>query len=64
MNELLEQIKEKDHIITELKDSQQIQTIVPKGPMSDLVEDLQSKINKLKITLEEKNKIIEELKSS
>jgi len=32
--------------------------------MSGLIEDLQSRINKLKITIEEKNKIIEELKSS
>ena len=64
INELQEQIKEKDHLITELKVSQPTQSIVPKGPMSDLVEDLQSKINKLKIAVEEKNKIIEELKSS
>jgi len=33
------------------------------GPMSDLIEDLQSKINKLKIALKEKNKIIKELEN-
>jgi chromosome segregation ATPase len=64
ITDLQEQLKEKDHMITELKGSQQTQSLVPKGPMSDLVEDLQSKINKLKITIEEKNKIIEESKSS
>jgi len=32
--------------------------------MSNLVEDLQKRINKLKIAIEEKNKIIEELKTS
>jgi len=58
------QLKLKDQIITELKSSSQPQIITPQGPMSSLVEDLQKTINKLKITVEEKNKIIEELKSS
>ena len=31
--------------------------------MSNLVEDLQAKINKMKIALNEKDKIIEDLKS-
>ncbi|MFX0141582.1 MAG: hypothetical protein ACFFDN_48540 [Candidatus Hodarchaeota archaeon] len=64
INDLQEQLKEKEHLITELKTQQEIQPIVHEGPMSSLIEDLQNKINKLKITLEEKNKIIEELKSS
>lgn len=64
INDLQEQLKEKEHLITELKTQQEIQPIVHEGPMSGLIEDLQSKINKLKITIEEKNKIIEELKSS
>ncbi|MFX0038023.1 MAG: hypothetical protein ACFFCY_09490 [Promethearchaeota archaeon] len=64
INNLQEQIKEKDILIAELKTSQQTQPLISKGPMSNLVEDLQNKINKLKITIEEKNKIIEELKSS
>ena len=51
-------------MITELKAGQQPQPITPKGPMSDLIEDLQNKINKLKLAIEEKNKIIEDLKSS
>ncbi|MFW9971944.1 MAG: hypothetical protein ACFFDF_17275 [Candidatus Odinarchaeota archaeon] len=64
INDLQTQLKEKDHLITELKASQHIPSEVSKGPMSNLVEDLQNKINKLKTTIEEKNKIIEELKSS
>ncbi len=64
MNNLQQQIKEKDLLIAELKAAQQTQPIVPKGPMSGLVEELQNTINKLKITIEEKNKIIDELKSS
>jgi len=61
---LQEQLKEKDLMIAELKSKQQIPPIALEGPMSGLIEDLQNRINKLKITLEEKNKIIEELKSS
>ena len=57
-------LDEKEKMIVELKSKQQSQPIVHKGPMSGLIEDLQNKINKLKITIEEKNKIIEELKSS
>ncbi len=65
INDLQQQIKEKDLIIAELKSTQQSQpVVVPKGPMSGLVEDLQNKINKLKTTIEEKNKIIEELQAS
>ncbi|MFX0142654.1 MAG: hypothetical protein ACFE9C_01135 [Candidatus Hodarchaeota archaeon] len=64
INNLQEQIKEKDLLIVELKSSEQTQPSISKGPMTSLVEDLQNKINKLKITIEEKNKIIEELKSS
>jgi chromosome segregation ATPase len=61
INSLQQQIKEKDLIIAELKSTQQAQPGVPKGPMSGLVEELQNKINKLKLTIEEKNKIIESL---
>ena len=64
ISELQEQLNEKDRLILELKTQEQPQPIVNNGPMSDLVEDLQSKINKLKITIDEKNKIIESLKSS
>ncbi|MFX1278757.1 MAG: hypothetical protein ACFFA3_05020 [Promethearchaeota archaeon] len=58
------QIKQRDQVITELRTAKQIQANTPQGPVSNLVEDLQTTINKLKITIEEKNKIIEELKSS
>ena len=61
---LQEQLEGKDHLIVELKAKQQSQPIVHEGPMSGLIEDLQNKINVLKLTIEEKNKIIEELKSS
>ncbi|MFW9901507.1 MAG: hypothetical protein ACFFDY_09470 [Candidatus Thorarchaeota archaeon] len=64
ISELQEQLNEKDRLLLELKTQEQPQPIVHNGPMSDLVEDLQSKINKLKITIDEKNKIIESLKSS
>jgi len=55
---LQEQLEGKDHLIVELKAKQQYQPIVHEGPMSGLIEDLQNKINKLKLTIEEKNKII------
>ena len=64
INGLQNQLKERDHLIAELKLASETPTPVPKGPMSDLIDDLQNKINKLKIALEEKNKIIEEFKSS
>jgi len=64
IEDLQTQLKLKDQTITELKSSSQPQIITPQGPMSSLVKDLQKTINKLKITVEEKNKIIEELKSS
>ncbi|MFX0083425.1 MAG: hypothetical protein ACFE94_16890 [Candidatus Hodarchaeota archaeon] len=64
IEDLQAQLKLKDQVITELKSSSQPQIITPQGPMSNLVEDLQKTINKLKITIDEKNKIIEELKSS
>ena len=55
---LQEQLEGKDHLIVELKAKQQFQPIVHEGPMSGLIEDLQNKINVLKLTIEEKNKII------
>lgn len=64
INNLQIQLKERDHLIAELKLTSQPPISVQKGPMSDLIEDLQSKMNKLKITIDEKNKTIEELKSS
>jgi chromosome segregation ATPase len=64
INNLEVQLKEKDHLIAELKINQQTQPVAAKGPISSLVDDLQSKINKLKIEIKEKDKIIEELQSS
>ncbi|UCC19413.1 MAG: hypothetical protein JSV62_15125 [Promethearchaeota archaeon] len=59
-----EQLIVKDNLITDLKSKQQVELTAHEGPMSSLIEDLQNSINKLKIQVEEKNKIIEELKSS
>lgn len=64
VEDLQKQLKQKDQIIAELKTTSQAQISTPQGPMSNLVGDLQKTINKLKITIEEKNKIIDELKSS
>ncbi len=63
IEDLKEQLKLKDKLVTELKTSPQTQIIAPTGPMSGLVRELQNNINKLKIALEEKNIIIEKLKS-
>jgi chromosome segregation ATPase len=64
VEDLQKQLKQKDQITAELKTTSQAQISTPQGPMSNLVGDLQKTINKLKITIEEKNKIIDELKSS
>ncbi|MFX1324943.1 MAG: hypothetical protein ACFE8N_08295 [Promethearchaeota archaeon] len=64
VEDLQEQIHMRDQVIAELNESKQNQVITPQGPMSNLIEDLQQQINKLKITIEEKNKIIAEFKSS
>ncbi len=63
IKELQNQLNEKEILINELKASQITQPIAPSGPMSNLVEDLQARINKMKIALNEKDKIIEDLKS-
>ncbi|MHA2131417.1 MAG: hypothetical protein ACW99L_15745, partial [Promethearchaeota archaeon] len=65
IEDLKQQLESKAQIITELKTQKESQiltqresqTTSPRGPMSNLVEDLQNRINKLKIALEEKNKI-------
>jgi chromosome segregation ATPase len=64
ISDLENQLREKDHLIAELKVQQKSQPLTPNGPMSDLVEELQNTINKLKIIIEEKNKIIEQLQAS
>lgn len=64
IEDLQEQIHMRDQVIADLKESKPPQVITPQGPMSNLIEDLQQQINKLKITIEEKNKIIAEFESS
>lgn len=65
IQELENEIDERDKIIKELKASRTAE-VESSGavPMTGLVDDLQSKINKLKAALKEKNKVIEELKKS
>jgi chromosome segregation ATPase len=64
IKELQEKLLEKEHIITELKLSQVNQISAPKGPMTDLVDELQQHINKLKHTIQEKDQQISELKNT
>ena len=64
VKDLQMEIKEKDNLIAKLHTSKTTQKTTPSGPMTNLIEDLQNRINKLRLELEEKNKIIEELKSS
>jgi len=65
IKELEETIKKQEKTINDLKSSKPVaaEVEVKSGaPMAGLVGDLQSKLNKLKIELKEKDKIIEELK--
>ena len=64
IKQLTEKLKEKENIIENLRKTKPSKASVPSSQMSDLIENLQNRINKYKIELEEKNKIIEELKSS
>jgi chromosome segregation ATPase len=64
IKQLTEKLKEKENIIESLRATKLTKATVPSDQMSDLIENLQNRINKYKIELEEKNKIIEELKSS
>ena len=61
IKELQEKLLEKENVIAELKLSQSTQNSIPKGPMADLVEELQKNINKLKHTIQEKDQRIAEL---
>ena len=65
IQELEDEIKERDKLIRELKASKPAEAATSGSvPMTGLIDDLQSKINKLKAALKEKNKVIEELKKS
>jgi len=63
IKELQTQLDEKDSLINKLKTSQTTQPVAQSGPMSNLVEELQARINKMKATISEKDKIIQDLKS-
>ncbi|MFX1497589.1 MAG: hypothetical protein ACFFBH_08695 [Promethearchaeota archaeon] len=58
------ELKEKVDIITQLKLSQIAQVGPNSGPMTNLVEELQKNINKLKSTIQEKDQKIKELQES
>lgn len=60
--ELQEKLVEKENIIAEFNQSQQIPLSTPKGPITDLIKELQNNINKLKHTIQEKDQEILELK--
>ena len=64
IEELKEKLNEKEEVIENLRKTKESKSKIPSEQVSDLIEDLQNRINKYKIELEEKNKIIEELKSS
>ncbi len=61
IKELQVKIDEKNKIIAELKLSQPTSVEAPKGPMANLIEELQNTINKLKKTIREKDEKIIEL---
>ena len=62
IKELQEELKEREEVIRELKTTKAAEATIPSnGPMSGLIEDLQGKINRLKLALKEKNKIIDDL---
>jgi len=63
IKELEIKLNEKEDLITQLKLSQAPQTITDSGPMTQLVEDLQKNINKLKASLREKDQKIAELQN-
>jgi len=61
IKELQSKIQEKDILIADMKLSQGAQANEPTGSMADLVEELQKNINKLKITIKEKDQEIQNL---
>ena len=61
IQDLESKIQEKEDIITDLKLSKIAPTTVSAGSMSELVENLQKNINKLKSIITEKDVIISEL---
>ncbi|TFG18111.1 MAG: hypothetical protein EU533_07930 [Promethearchaeota archaeon] len=63
LKDLQKRLEEKDNLIGKLQSVKISSPASPsEGPMAELIDDLQTKINKLKTALTEKNKIIEELK--
>ncbi|MFX1494902.1 MAG: hypothetical protein ACFFBZ_11520 [Promethearchaeota archaeon] len=63
IKELESKLSEKEDLITQLKLSQLAQGDTDSGPMAQLVEELQKQINKLKVTVREKDQKIAELQN-
>ena len=61
IKDLQSRIQEKETLIANMKLSQGIRASGPTGPMTDLVEELQKSINKLKIAIKEKDQEIQNL---
>ncbi|MHA1670300.1 MAG: hypothetical protein ACTSV5_06930 [Promethearchaeota archaeon] len=61
IKELQAKIQEKEALMADMKLSQSMQSEEPTGPMSGLIEELQKSINKLKITIREKDQKIQDL---
>ncbi|MHA1192110.1 MAG: hypothetical protein ACTSP9_07410 [Promethearchaeota archaeon] len=61
IKELQTKIQEKESLIADMKLSQGIQAKGSTGPMSGLVEELQKNINKLKLSVKEKDQKIQNL---
>ena len=61
IKDLQSKIQEKETLIADMKLSQGIRASGSTGPMADLVDELQKSINKLKITINEKDQEIQNL---
>jgi len=61
LKNLENKLREKDDLIAQLKLTQPSQKIDAVGPMSELIENLQNNINKLKLIIQEKDQKISEL---
>jgi len=61
IKDLQSRIQEKETLIANMKLSQGIRASGPTGPMTDLVEELQKSINKLKMVIKEKDQEIQNL---
>ncbi len=64
IEDLRKKIEENDIIINELKETNKLLTKETPGPMKELIDELQEKINKLKITVNDQDRKIRELQKN